>query len=1680
MARRNQVAFNTGQMGHDEYRKFLLGQLTATEEYGTRWKRVWDEIIRVDRLIEQHRKATENPTGGKGSSEKKPGVSTPFAEQDPHFKSAQWEEAMKKGANPAMLMANTFLPRNTKGRVIANVANALDKVGLKWDQLGIGYSPFDMAQMGLQAFQEREEAQMLGDLELRSNAAQQKANKKPFDSEADIQALNKRIRKAAMETLPIKGGVVSLMKIKEAIASEGISAKDLDMPLDAIARFQKFNQGMGPEDIAHNAAQTIESMEHTILKDAIKRGVVPQGTTNVYDKRIDAVGNLLGGIEYGKFNTRATAPQIMVLVSKMAGVSNSVGLSLQDNISLSSAMADMKITPGQGTTAVSKTIRALFTAADSYQGNGKYDKNLGLLSQVLYGAKGQEAIDEGAKQFAQTFRSSPIKAIGEFIDKLQIMQKQGQNIPTLFKAMGLGGDRMAQTMTQLAGAEKPFSEFAKGMEDIGNKSAWLKKTSEPLLNDVNSKIEKFTAHIREFAAMFIEAFSGKIEIVLNIFKQFMDVVGHVVEGFAAMPDGLKNVIISTVAVVMAMRGLAGVLAPVVQGFSSLYQLWTSYTELGFIKGVLIPAKEAMLGEAAATTEDTLAKEANTVALEQNTAAAIENKEAHSGFTGILDGFIGKWGELSLVLAGIALAYDGITKAQKAYQASAKNDAPLPKVHNWLPGDPNKPDSNAHDATVKKFKDVNTGPADPAQKDFFNLWGNIGESFDKLDNADARFRAIKSDPVAITLFKKQQALSDKKLIQLWAKNNPNYADMNRGQLPDDLKRALGRHGVGADWSVKDSIETGISRADADYVDARKWGAKYLKSAKQEDSLVGTPAMNALTGGTPSLSESYSKPVVDTLTGKNLSIDGKTDLKSILGQTQYQLTPAQQAKLAADKYGEQKNRAENDMADVKQKIKDSLDAMKEGKTTLEGKVLTKSILYGYAEQLRGATKQRDDAVLAAEKLEKQAKGFALDAKTIQGERAKLAGARDREYDSETAQIDEALKAVRKKRLDNEIQALEASKKNLESQKEELDAQLSMALGVQEKHQIRTQILAKEREIMDKEFQVQLKRIEKMDKGAEKDKAKDEYVQGRTTRERVYNINKSKEGRDTILELLDERAGLSSADSWMDRTEADRMKRENFADKSKLGMNSLMQWFGGEPIMSPAEKRMAWARIQGRTDKLDEFNQSRQLALDEVGISDGENATDNYQRLLSYNKKKRAYLQFFKPDELDQFNAQSKIAERKAGRESSLDQMEEALSGFGLGKVGAGASVQSARGFFEMAMGRSVSDAEKSATAGSYLQNLERAYNGSFSTTGKLDQDSISKVLREMGLVRQDAKSRGDLGTYLQSGEQMGSLIQSIMSMQYERIDKSGLQEADRYKAIRATNELLKMIPEWQSLPPDIIKSLSEGMDERERKFRDNQPFRKAGLEARRSFEGSIDGDVEGLGSKLIEGAFKGHKVNKKEAYKQFWDEILGTGTQSLAHVAWSGVIKPEMTKVFDGLKEGLLEIWHGGEASWGQMINASLTALNAIMLAGAGGKKAQKGGLLGGLLGGVLGFAIGGPAGALEGFNIGAAAGAAYSTGGLGAGLLAGGGSYVAYRGPGMFGVGSQAASATGGSTGYRQTLGMASGSNPLGGTLGGFAHKSEQVPGIQINQTLIVPDKSVADYAAQRTGNRIYRATNVGK
>jgi len=1673
----------TGQIGDDEYRQLLIGRLNTVKQYSTEWERTWNQITRLDRdMVAKH---FQGPGG-----------------------------TINPNHSPFLTLAEHFMGRDAKVGAMRNIGMAMTNAGASWQSLGIGLSPADLIQRGIADFAQIEEARLRGDTVLKNNASAMVASgrmtKGQYDQEvANTAKLNKQIRTAAVETLPIKDGAVSLNVFKEELAKADVRAGDMMKPIEAMARFNRLVNDMKPNELAEETVKTINSMQNVILRDAQKRNPSLSGVDNVFDDRIGAIPQYLAKIRMAASRTGGTEQDIFRLTRRIAGTGGTIGMSEDQIIAFSASLANVGVKPEMGGTAISQYMQMLNSGVKSYDARtGKYNKQLGLVSRAMYGGKSDTQINAGAKEFVDLFNKDAGEAVLRFTDRLQELQKAGEDVPALLDRMGIGGARMTDTLTRLGNAIQPFHDTVKGLTDVGDAMGYLRKETDPLLNSTQGKLDQFQNRLKEVGAMFVESFGGEINKALEIFKQFVDVLAWGINMFEKLPQPIRDGVVQLTAFVFMLRGLAAVFGPVVMGAANVGGALVAWQKLGFINGVLIPMRTALTGVAVAN--ETVASTA--------TAAGVS--------TGAMAG------KMALSLGVLSALAAAAAYAAQSIQAVTDAEVEYNKQQIEILGDPRRRANEIirgteADATWAKRvqESANKPPAaggfgsqhlyqDGLNKDFDQLSQKIHKTgeLEKLRKSGAS-----NAQIAGWLVKETQGRVDYANGRLGGKASGTGEE---GPMDAVAKRMydaanaidLGGKDLKAGCAIFVSevaksagvIGKSIDGAKAldEYLVKQKGGERIglgthgelLNKAKAGDVLFFQgPGFGSarFKDGPNGQSVGYHTGVyvgggmmrhegsggVRTVPVRSVMQGNQTGMWSVRlgdaalggipnspakGGLDFLRDPKESAsdkkKLAADPYRAKADAANAQAQEAEKQLEHLMARYKLGEKVDRQKMVDT------AQAQINAMKRRDDQLVQVAKITGlNADGVQLNAAQLAGMPGNQQKKRRETMQAAIDQIDETVLQTRNKHLQAINESLQLEKKSIESKQKELEAQLGMTVGVENQHKIRAQVLDLEKKTLEKDYQIEKNKVLQIKDPAERKKAMVALDDEFSSKRRVLGLTGKKVERDKILGLLDEREKVYQSGGYADVSDSQKAQREAFPLLQKIATSRFLESMGLGPSMSQAETLEAQNKLKGIQFGMTKRGSERNLSMLELRSSLSSDPEAGYINLRTQQRARDKYLQKYDPDSLQQWRVEAREAERKADIERQTFRFDRELSRVGFGT---GGTIENARKAYESAMARARTQEDRNRISGAYRSSLGEMVNGTFMNTGSLSgvNGAMRSTLGEYNHIMAGAKEQGDLQTYMQTGQAAQGLVGDMAKSAYDRI--RFLPREQRAGAASAINDLIQSIPEWKELPKDLREGLQKSLKDSLSDARMEWDERYRGrIEARRSFDRGAEGSIEGVGSSLIGNVLKGSGDKNKEAIKQFWDSILGQGADSLAHVAWTNVLKPEFTRMFDALKGQFKGIWEAGQVSWGQMISMSVSAM---YLAGQQGKKGKKGATWGGALGAIAGSFIPG-VGTLAGASIGANMGGAYSSGGgIGGAVLAGAGSYAGMQAGGKIG-------GTPRNTGVPD-VGYGNGFDAGGGAVSVKPASSRSVTN---NITINAGDNQTADHAAQRIQERTYRAIHQG-
>jgi len=244
---------------------------------------------------------------------------------------------------------------------------------------------------------------------------------------------------------------------------------------------------------------------------------------------IDKMGSVV--VELGN-NFATTEGEILSFATRIAGVSNIVGLTTADTLAIGAAFTSVGVQAEAGGTAFQKTMLTMNEAV--IKGGAKLDAFAGTAGM-------------SSEEFQTLFAEDASKAFELFVLGLG---KQGDNAITTLETLDLTDVRLTRSMLSLANAGDLVTRVFKKSDKEWKKNTALTKEAEKRYKSMESQVKilsnKFKILIADLG-----------EELFPVIEDIIDVVGDLVDWFSNLDDGTKKWIIRIGAGATAFALLAG-------------------------------------------------------------------------------------------------------------------------------------------------------------------------------------------------------------------------------------------------------------------------------------------------------------------------------------------------------------------------------------------------------------------------------------------------------------------------------------------------------------------------------------------------------------------------------------------------------------------------------------------------------------------------------------------------------------------------------------------------------------------------------------------------------------------------------------------------------------------------------------------------------------------------------------------------------------------------------------------------------------------------------------------------------------------------------------------------------------------------------------------------------------------
>lgn len=364
-------------------------------------------------------------------------------------------------------------------------------------------------------------------------------------NEEGFAKLEKGLRDMSKE---LPASIHEINGVAEAAGQLGIKEKDI----------LKFTRVM--VDLGESTNMTSEEAATSLARLA--------NITQMPMENIDKLGATI--VDLGN-NLATTEGEITAMALRIAGAGAQVGLTEAQILAFSGALSSVGIEAEAGGSAFSRVMIEMENAAAS---GGDGLKNFAKVA-------GMSSAD-----FKKAYEKDAAGAIVTFIEGLDRMSKEGENVFGVLDELGLSEIRVRDALLRASGAGDLFRESL----ELGSK-AWEENTA--LTDEANQRYETVASKLAILKNTLIDVGITIGQALMPAIEAVTEFLQKLADGFNKLPEPLQNFIAISAAVV---AGLALIIGPIlmligffpllVSGFGSIATV-LGITTAALLKGILI-------------------------------------------------------------------------------------------------------------------------------------------------------------------------------------------------------------------------------------------------------------------------------------------------------------------------------------------------------------------------------------------------------------------------------------------------------------------------------------------------------------------------------------------------------------------------------------------------------------------------------------------------------------------------------------------------------------------------------------------------------------------------------------------------------------------------------------------------------------------------------------------------------------------------------------------------------------------------------------------------------------------------------------------------------------------------------------------------------------------------------------
>jgi len=368
----------------------------------------------------------------------------------------------------------------------------------------------------------------------------------------------------------------------------------------------------------------------------------------------ESVGNVdrLGAsiVDLGN-NFATTEAEILSMATRIAGAGKTVGLTTQEVLALATAMSSVGIRPEMGGSAIS---RVLIEMANAVEKGGARLREFARVANM------------SAREFADAFRSDPIQALQAFINGLERLDRQGENVFVILESVGASEIRVRDTLLRLFQASglltdavrrsnRAWEENVALTEEVAKRNQTAASQLRIAINNLieNARVvgDQYNPAIKqaaEFVTALSQAFQKMTPEQQAAAAEFVALSTAILGGIAAALLATKAFITFGTGVILLTRAVAALLSPwglatvaIVTAAVVIAAKWDEIVKMISESDLGRAAKDAWESFKAVWTSDELTLPEKIIETVKITVKTI---------TGLLDSIIDLWLNMAIPLA----------------------------------------------------------------------------------------------------------------------------------------------------------------------------------------------------------------------------------------------------------------------------------------------------------------------------------------------------------------------------------------------------------------------------------------------------------------------------------------------------------------------------------------------------------------------------------------------------------------------------------------------------------------------------------------------------------------------------------------------------------------------------------------------------------------------------------------------------------------------------------------------------------------------------------------------------------------------------------------------------------------------------------------------------------------------